>query len=184
MWYPASIVTPAASEPIELAEAKAQCRVLHSDQDAKIEALIAAARSHVEGYCGTPLVSRTISVKCDAFGDFARFPVVPVSSATIEYVDTAGAVQTLPTNVYELRSDGLVASIDLKHGQSWPAIQSGSRISVEAVVGYSDTPDAIKHAMHLLIAHWFATREAAAQPMQDIPMGVEALLSNHRSFTF
>ena len=35
-------------------------------------------------------------------------------------------------------------------------------------------------AMLLLIGHWYANREAAAQNLTEVPLGVEALLIRHR----
>lgn len=35
-------------------------------------------------------------------------------------------------------------------------------------------------AMLLLIGHWYANREAAAQNLTEMPLGVEALLIRHR----
>ena len=35
-------------------------------------------------------------------------------------------------------------------------------------------------AILLLIGHWYANREAAAQNLTDMPLGVEALLIRHR----
>ena len=126
-----------------------------------------------------------MTVKCDSFTDFALFPVVPLSSvSSIAYVDSAGAGQTLSTDVYEVRSDGLTASITLKYGQSWPSIQSGSRITVTAIAG-GDVPEAVKQAL-LLIGHWFSNREAVNVGMSvtEMPLAVPALLANHRSFGF
>lgn len=185
-WYTPTITVVAASEPVTLAEAKAQCRVDGDDDNDKLNALIAAARGHVEGYTGTPLVSRTVTVKCDGFCDFTAFPVVPLTSvSSVSYIDGAGATQTLSTTVYEVRSDGLIASLALTADQTWPTIQTGSRVTVTAIVGYSAVPDAIKHAILLLIAHWFDQRSPVSEkPMSEVPHAVEALLTNHRSFSF
>lgn len=183
-WYPHTVTVAAASEPLTEAEAKAQCRVDGSDEDSYIASLIEAARSHVEGYCGTPIVSRTVTVKCDKFADFAAFPVVPLQSvSSVSYVDGAGSTQTLSTDVYEVRADGLTASLALKDGQSWPSIQSGSRITVTAVVGYSAPPPEIVHAVKLLVATWYDQRAGVSdKPISETPHAVAALLTNHRSF--
>lgn len=182
-WYPHTVTVAPASEPVSLSEAKAQTRVDGTANDTSLALYIAAARAHVEAYCGTPLVSRTVTVKCDIFDDFERFPLAPLSSvSSITYVDTASAPQTLSTDVYEVRSDGLIGSIVLKSGQSWPAIESGSRITLTATVGYAAVPDGIRLALLLLIGHWFEHREASDKPLESIPMGVDALLANWRIY--
>ena len=177
MWYPPR-VTVQPSEPITKEEAKRQSVVLHSDDDTLFDALIAAARDHVERYCGTPLATQTVEVKCDGFCDFERLPLAPVQEVTsISYVDTAGAPQTLATNVYEGRFDGLEAAIVRKYGQQWPAIQPGSRITLIAEVGYEELPPSIRHAMLLWIAEAYEQRENAAAPGWT---AFDSLLCNHR----
>ena len=187
MWYPHTVTVAAAAEPVTLAEAKAQCRVDGSDEDTLIGGIIKSARAYVEDYTGTITTSRTVAWKCDSFDDFAHFPVVPLASvSSVAYVDGAGTTQTLSTDVYEVRTDGLQASLVLKSGQSWPSIQSGSRVTVTAVVG-GTVSDAIRHAMLLLIGDWYRAREntsmGAAQPV-EMPHAVTALLANHRAFGF
>lgn len=184
MWYPAAVTVAPSSEPISLVQAKTQCRVDGSDSDVDLSGLIAAARSHLEAYCGTPFVARTVAVKCDTFADFAAFPVAPLSSvSSVEYFDSAGVEQVLDSAIYEARGDGLTASVALITGKSWPSIQTGSRITVTAAVGYDDVPDAVKHAMLLLISHWFDNRSASGSS-SEIPHGVDALLSNFRRYGY
>lgn len=183
MWYPASITVAAAAEPVTLAEAKAQCRIDDTSSDTILGIQIAAARAHVEAYCGVRFAEQTVAIKCDNFDDFAWLPEAPVQSITsITYVDTAGATQTLADTVYEERFDGLSAEIVLKHGQTWPAIQPGSRITVTAVVGYEEVPESVKQAMLLLIGFWFENRETVnvGNITTALPFGTDALLANHR----
>lgn len=177
MWYPPKVTTP-PTEPVSAAEAKRQCNVLHDDDDALFAALISAARDHVERYCGTPLATQTVEVKCDDFCDMARLPVAPAQSvSSISYVDTAGDDQTLPTSVYEERFDGLEAAVVPAYGQRWPAKQIGSRVTLTAVVGYEATPPAVKHAMLLWIAEAYLNRENAETPEWT---AFDALLTNYR----
>ncbi|WMM91445.1 hypothetical protein [Klebsiella phage KpF5] len=37
--------------------------------------------------------------------------------------------------------------------------------------------------MLLLIGHWYANREAVAQNLSEVPLGVEALLIRHRRWS-
>lgn len=185
MWYQATITTAATSEPVTLEEVKAQGIVDHTDDDDLIERLIATARDHVEHYCGVRFASQTVETKCDCFADLRRLPEAPVSSVTsITYVDVAGATQTLQTDVYELRKDGLEPSIALKYGQVWPTVQPGSRITVTAVVGYDAAPEAVSHAMLMLVATWYSQREniLIGATVENLPMpsSVDALLCNFR----
>ena len=178
MWYPAAITVAAETEPVTLAEATAHLRVDGTADDDLIGALIAAARNHVENYCGLRFASQTIAAKCDSFADLARLPEAPAQSvSSITYVDTAGETQTLATSVYEMRADGLEAAIVLKYGQTWPAIQSGSRITVALVVGYVTIPPAVKAAMLLHIGASYEQRENAGAAGWT---AMDSLLANYR----
>lgn len=183
MWYPATVAAP-GTEPITLTQAKAQLRVDGSDEDTILAALIAAARAHLESSCGVRFAARTgATMKCDAFADLARLPEAPVTSITsITYIDTDGAAQTLSTDVYELRADGVEAAVVLKYNQSWPAIQLGSRITVTAAIGYSTAPSDITHAMLMLTSHFYDNRSAVAvgETAAEFPFAVNALICNHR----
>jgi uncharacterized phiE125 gp8 family phage protein len=177
MWYPPKVTTP-ATEPVLVAEAKRQCNVLHDDDDALFGALIAAARDHVERYCGTPLATQTVEMKCDAFCDLRRLSLAPAQSvSSISYIDTAGDEQTLPAASYEERFDGLEAAVVPAYGQRWPTTRPGSRITLTAVVGYEATPPALKHAMLLWIAEAYLNRENAETPEWT---AFDALLTNYR----
>jgi uncharacterized phiE125 gp8 family phage protein len=186
MWYPATITSAPASEPVTLDQVKAQSRIETTDEDTYLAGLIAAARAHVESVCGIAVITQTRAAKCDAFADLETLPFAPVASvSSVTYVDIAGATQTLSASVYEARADGLSASIVLKSGQAWPTIQTGSRITVTAVVGTAAAPDEIRHAILMLTAHWFMNREAVGQNnVAPLPMAVDALLANWRRFAF
>lgn len=178
MWYPATVTVAATAEPVTLVEAKRQCRVDHDDDNTQIEFLIESARAHAEKYTNTRLATQTVTVKCDSFCDMARLPLAPVQSvSSVTYVDVDGVTQTLSTDVYETRTDGLESSITLKYGQSWPAIRNKSRITVTAVVGYETPPPDVRHAMLLFISETFNQRANAK--VEDWT-ALDALLSNHR----
>lgn len=186
-WYPATVTVAPTSEPVTLAEAKLHLRVDGTDEDALITGLIATARDYVARYTGSFIAPCTLEVRCDTFADFTTAPILPLGAVTgVSYVATDGTSQILSSSVYEARSDGLTASIALKAGQSWPAIQTGSRITVTATVGYVAIPPAIKQAMLLLLGDWYRMRENTAMGAQvlEMPHAVTALLANYRSFGF
>jgi uncharacterized phiE125 gp8 family phage protein len=160
MWYDYT-VTVAPTEVVTIGQARIQARTEAGDgHDDELTALITASRGIVQKVTGLLIGSQTVVVKCDSFEDMCRLPIAPVTSVTsIVYLDTDGATQTLATSVYELRAESLDPAIVLKFNQSWPSIQSGSRITLTAVAG-SATPDApLVHAMLLKIAELFGTHE-------------------------
>lgn len=178
MWYPAT-VTAGPTEPVSIAQARQQARTdTDTYHDDELTRLITVARQHVENYCGLRCATTTVEVKCDGFADMARLSEAPVQSVTsITYLDTDGASQTLSTDVYELRADGLEVAIVLKYGQAWPSIRPGSRITVTLVAGYATTPAAMVHAMLLHLAEQFDEHAPVAI---DGMTTFDALLINYR----
>lgn len=183
MWYPPT-VGPVVAEPVTDAAAKRQCRIASADTSFNddIAHLIKVARDHVEKYCGLHFAERTITLECDSFADLAALPEAPLKSVTsIAYTDADGAQQTLSDDVYRPAGTRFTPTIELKPGQAWPATQHGSRVELVAVFG-GDAPEAVQHAMLLLVGHWFSVREAVniGNITSVLPMTVDDLLSNHR----
>ncbi len=116
------LVTGPTAEPIDLLEAKAHLRVTSTDEDALIQALIAATREHVETWTRRALIRQTRSHRLDRFpaGDIV-LPVSPLRSVDgITYVDTAGVTQTLDPSRYQVAA-GEPPRIRPAYGQTWPA---------------------------------------------------------------
>src|SRR3546814_14852396 len=100
-----TIVTVApASEPLSLADARLQLRLDAEDidQDAHVAKLIAAARAHIEGAYGIPIIRQTRQTHLFGFGcgpvwlgDGHDIAVKPV-----QYYDASGALQTLAPTDY------------------------------------------------------------------------------------
>lgn len=178
MAWSAPVVTVAqTAEPITLDDVKAWGRVDTSDDDTRITAALAAARAYVEAFTGTYLAAQTVRVRCASFSEFCAVPLAPVTSVVVTYVDSAGDAQTLSSSVYELRADGLETSIALKYGQAWPGIQSGSRITVTAVCGYTVVPPPVLQAIRALTtAEIDGVRDALDTAF------IDALLANFRRF--
>jgi len=184
MWYPSTVVTPPTWEPVTLAEAKEQCGVLDVEThfNALLTRLIKTARSESERYCNAVWAEQTIASPCSDFHDLARLPHGPLKSVvSIGYVDLAGGEQVVDDTAYEVRKDGLEPAIVVAHGQAWPRIRHGSRITLTAVYGEA-VPEVVQHAMLMMINHWFVNREAVVTGTiaTTIPLGVDALLANDR----
>ncbi|MBZ9973504.1 phage head-tail connector protein [Mesorhizobium sp. BR1-1-12] len=177
MWYTPTVTVAPTDEPVTIDEAKRQVRAVEfDDDDTYLADLIAVARNHVEKYCGATFATQTVEVKTDGWRDMAHLSVGPVQSVTsISYVDASGAEQTLADTVYELRGDAIV----LKYGQSWPAVQSRSLITLTAIVGLETAPPAVKHAILLRIADLYEFRESEDDSKWT---SFDSLLSNHRYY--
>ena len=183
-----TLVTPAASQPVTLAEAKVQCRVLHNDEDALITGLIAAATAHVEKQTGRAILAQTWRLTLEGFADSITLPQSPLRSVTsVKYLNAAGTEQTLASSVYVVDATSTPGRIVLAADNDWPVTaDSPNAVVVEYQAGYDAAPAPIKHAILLLIGHWFANREAVnvGNITSELPLAVDALLKNFRAYGF
>jgi uncharacterized phiE125 gp8 family phage protein len=66
----------------------------------------------------------------------------------------------------------------------WPG---HSDLRVRYVAGYAEdhtgVPQPLRHALRLLLAHWYANREAvSAGDLKELPVAVDALISPYRNW--
>lgn len=154
-----------ASEPLTLAEAKAHCRVDHSDDDALIAALIVAAREQAEHETGRALVTQTWELVHDAFPEAFVLRKAPVQSVTsVKYLDsTTGTEQTLNPADYLLDNASEPGYVVPGYGKAWPASYGvPNAVRCRYVCGYglaAAVPQAIKQWMLLAIGTLYAQRE-------------------------
>jgi uncharacterized phiE125 gp8 family phage protein len=192
-WLPTVVTVSPISEPVSLAEARSQCRIDGTDSDGDLNRYIIAARTLIEEYTGTKLVSQTVLMQASRFCDLIDLPTAPIISvSSVKYLDTTGVEQTLDTSVYELVNTGLDPQIRLKINQTWPSARPVSdAVRVTATVGYSTVPESLRAAMLMLIAQWNDERSSISSVRQSVtsdggvptlPNTVDALLANYRRF--
>lgn len=191
------LLTPPATTPVSLAEAKTHCRVDHSGDDTYITGLIGAAVGHLDGRAG--ILGRCIMEQVWVY-PFAKWPasgylkidIPDVSAAVVKYFDTDGAEQTVSSSVYRVERAVEGAHIWFTSGFTWPDlyIDRPSPISVTVTAAMPSTApalQAIRHAMLLMIGHWYENREEVVVGQLDVrslPMAVGALLSPLRRVGF
>lgn len=168
--------TAPAEEPIDLADAKAHIRVDHTDEDTVIGNLITLARRMVEHDAMRQLVTATWKLYRDKFPtrhfqDSERVIEItkpPLQSvASVEYYDADGTLQTFASSKYHVDAVSSPGRIVLKNGQTWPVVETGrpNAVVITFDAGYgdaADVPEEAKHAIRLLVGHWYENREAAA----------------------
>lgn len=184
------LVTPAATLPLSLDEAKQHCRVHHTDDDSRIAVLISAATSYLDGpagILGRALIEQTWQQDYDSFSAANRIPIGDAREiVSVTYFDQDNASQALASAVYSLFSDDAGDYVALKPGQSWPSTYcrpDAVRITWKAGfgTGAGDVPAAIRQAMLLLIGNWNLYAEASLDfSATRLPFGVEALLEPFR----
>ena len=139
-----------ATEPVTLIEAKAHLGVTISDDDARIQALITAARERAESYMQKSLVSQTWSAKFDSFPliDSIRLPGPLLSITSVGYTDEDGEAQTFTG--YTLDAAG--GRILLDYEAEWPDTRDiENAVTITFVAGYTTVPESIKAAIKLQI---------------------------------
>ena len=189
--------TAPAVEPVTLAEAKAHLRVDTSDDDTYIATLIKAAREWCEEYLDRTLVSTQWVLRLDRFHaggteDIAipRPPMAATGTATtvvVTYTLESGTTATLSTSQYRVDRSSTPGAVRTLYGGNWPpALEDEGSVSVTYWAGYgpsgSDTPAAIRHAILMLVGHWYENRGAVLVGSISKPLefAVESLLSTQR----
>lgn len=117
-------------EPVSLSEVKAYLRVRHSDEDAKIEAMIARARLWVEDHTGLALVRREfVELRRTEAGSIRLFKGPLVSVGTVTYGDGLVYVPR-----FTVPSPKLIAASD----SAWPSLDDGDAFEIPYVAGFAD----------------------------------------------
>ena len=169
-------ITAPTAAPITLAEAKAQARVDHDDEDLLIQHTIDAATAWLDGpagILGRCLVTQSWQMGLDAVTGpiLLPFPDSEIDSAV--FTDAVGGELDYQLSQQDQRllfrplaGFGRPATITFTAGYGAPA----------------DVPAAIRQAMLLLIAHWYEHREAVSLGADGtaLPMAVDALLAPYR----
>lgn len=200
------IVTPPASTPVTLAEAKEQCRILvespeNTTHDSVITRLISAAVSSVESYTGARLYEQTVRLELDGFpsGDI-ELPVYPVTAITAFVYDDGDDVETTLTedtgspsanDDYWPALDGQRPYVRATNG--WPAtrLNKPGSVRITLTVGYAPdaspqfaVPDALKHAVLIRVKESFDNggETITGMSVEAVSNTVSALLAPFRKW--
>jgi uncharacterized phiE125 gp8 family phage protein len=192
-------------EPISVDDVQMHLRIDGDVEYGYIQALITAARRHVEDVCLHTLMPTTWEAQLDTWPNrIFTLPMPPLRSVvSITYVDRAGATDAVNANAYQVDTWSEPGRVTLRSGASWPALtlQENAGVRIRYVAGYADVlttnstqveitaarkavPALAKHAMKLLIGHLYENREEIVvgqglTPTQ-VPMGVNTLLASMR----
>lgn len=178
-------------EPVDLSEALDHLRVSGSDSDSIVEALITAAREHLETVTRRAFVTQEWELRLDAFpscnGGLIELPLPPLQTVeAVLYVDAAGAAQTLDPSLYQVDAYSTPGRLLPAYGTTWPATQNvPNAVTVEFTAGYgdaaADVPRPLRQALLLLVGELYESREAAGDKARtELPFGVRALVSPFR----
>ena len=183
----AILVSGPQAEPVTREEAKAHARVDGASEDARIDALIAAARSEIENRTGRALMAQSWRIVRDAVprGGVVRLtpaPVVSVDAVTLYGPD--GQPQVVAPDEYEVDLVSAPGRLRLKGGRAW-GVRSMNGFEIDVTAGYGDAADVpapLKQAILMLVAYWFEQRDAASAGVVAgaAANGVAALVAPYR----
>lgn len=186
--------TGPAVEPLTVAEAKLHLRVDISDDDAYIGTLITAAREWVEAYLDRTLITTQLILRAAEFPteelELPRPPMVASGTATavvITYTLADTTTATLSTALYRVDRTTTPGNVAPIINGTWPSdvIEDANAVAVTYWAGYGSTsasvPATIRHAMLMLIGHWYESRSTVLVGVTSKPLefAVESLLASN-----
>ena len=179
-----------ALEPVSLAEAKAHLRLETNDDDTLLQSLITTSRLHIEAALGLALITQSWSWMFDHWprGERVVLPLRPVQAVThVRVWRQDGTSQTLPADNFILDGQGNPARLlPVAPAALVEPGQPGNGIEIGFTAGFGasarDVPATIRHALLLLITHWYEHREPVeiGASVNAVPVMVSELLHAHR----
>ena len=186
--------TGPAVEPLTVAEAKLHLRVDTTEDDTYIGTLITAAREWVENYLDRTLITTQLILRAAEFPteelELPRPPMVASGTATavvITYTLADTTTATLSTALYRVDRTSTPGNVAPIINGTWPSdvIEDANAVAVTYWAGYGPTsasvPATIRHAMLMLIGHWYDRRSAVLTGTisKAIEFAVESLLASN-----
>jgi uncharacterized phiE125 gp8 family phage protein len=177
------------SEPLTVEEAKAHLRVDGTAEDVLIGSLILTSRLHIESALSLALIDQAWTLQLDRWprGNDIEIPLSPLKAITGVRVRTAsGDWLTVPSTSYLVdlasKPPRLVWNAATRPDPGVPA--TGIEIGFDAGFGPTGAyvPAPIRHALLLLIAHWYERREAVeiGSDAARVPEAVSDLIAPFR----
>lgn len=164
----------------------------YTDEDVYISNLIKLSRLHCEKFLNRKLITQVWEMSFNNFDDYAiSIPFGNLQDIdSIKYTDSDNIEHVLTENTdYIYSSKGILGKICPAYNKTWPVFTPYplDAVVIEFTCGYgdlaSDVPLQIKHAMLLLINHWFSNRIAVDNALgnaKEVEFTVSNLLWDER----
>lgn len=156
-----------------------------------ISGLISAATGLVENVLGMALITQSWELTLDAWPEcgpiiLRRPPVIGITE--VRYINTSGVSTVLAPALYQLDAAASPVRLAPSYGNTWPeAREQMAAVTIVFQCGFgaswNNVPEAIRHAIMLLVAHFYENREAVnvGNIVTPLPFAVDALLDQYRT---
>lgn len=192
------LTTPAITEPVTLAEAKAhlQLDTDFTDDDAYITSVISAGRDHIEKQTGRLIAEANVELYLDDFEQEITLPLWPVSTLeSVAYKDENGNSQTINLTgnadviLDKHNSPAVIKFLDPPDTYRKEESESVDNVTITFKAGYGSTywllPKELKQALLVLIRDMYDNRESY-QTKKNYPgsFAVDNILDYYRIYQF
>ncbi len=193
------IKTEPLFEPLKNEDVKRQLRldVGNTDEDLLFDSLIKTARLQAENITGRRFIDQTWYEYYDNWpSEYFCLSNAPLSTdikPIITYKDTDSSSVTIGSSIFKTDSVSVTPRIHVDYNEDWPSetLHNVNPIRTEYTAGYgglsTNVPEPIRHAMALMVGHWYENREDTITTFQSggllkIPEGSKFLLSPYTVF--
>jgi uncharacterized phiE125 gp8 family phage protein len=178
---------PIPDSTFTLAAAKAHLRVLHAEEDAQIESMLAAAVERCEEWCGRAFSEREVAM---IFSDLTianpaayQLPIVPNSAiVSFKYSNGTATPADMPPGTFRVRSK--IGGSQSLVVDAWPSdlvIEGDCATFTYTAKPSADVPRAVVQAAMLYLGDLYSSREAnIIGTIVAINEAAIALLAPHR----
>ena len=187
--------------PITLEEIKDHLQIERGEtgSDEVLKGLRAASVEMAQNITGRKLMSQKWDVYFDDWPagndiELPFSPLVSVAATGITYTGSTSNTMTLGSTSWAVDTVSEPPRIVIDNTvNGWPTdeLHYNNPIRIVGTYGYSassDIPRSIRHAMLLMIGHWYENREETVTgvglSMQEIPLGAQSLLEMYRTKWF
>jgi uncharacterized phiE125 gp8 family phage protein len=187
MPYGISVITPPAQEPVDLDLLKTMVGANTEDEDALLSHFARSARETFERMAGVSIITQTLKLSLNSWTRNELYtpwrsvvypyltpsslgtvylpkpPLVSVSS--VQYYDTANALQTLSSTNYSVITDQRPGLLKLNPQVVWPILSTTKfpKVLITYVAGNTadQVPSAIRQAILAQAASWYVNRDTS-----------------------
>ena len=169
------LISPPTVEPVALADAREWLRLVETNEDDLVSALIVSARLMVEAATRRLLLTQSWRLVLDRWPglwashdghrprpEILMFPLAPFQSvAAIRVRDASGAATTLDPATYRVIAAPEQARVVFNASPPEPGAAAAG-VEIDIVCGYGDeatsVPEPLRLAVKMLVARWFENR--------------------------